>query len=193
MAARRVIRSAASDAGTDATALADRLRARDPEAERELIVRYRPGVTMILRRLVKDPTLAEDLAQEVFRIALEALRQDRLHEAGKLASYLWGITRNVARSEIRAQPDPHDAADGTLVDPALRPDQQLLRAERARRLRDTLQALSPRDRLILRDFYLNDVPKESICRRLGLSPPQFDLAKWRALKRLRAHLGHDND
>lgn len=193
MAARPVILSAAGDARADATAFADRVRARDPEAERELIARYRPGVTMILRRLVKDPALAEDLAQEVFQIAVESLRQDRLHNAEKLASYLWGIARNVARSEIRRQPGPHEAADGNLVDPAPRPDQQLLRAERARRVRDALHALSPRDRTILHEFYLNDVPKESICRRLGLSPAQFDLAKWRALKRLRALLGKDND
>lgn len=170
----------------DAADLARRIRARDSSAESELIARYRAGVTMLLRTVLKDPALADDLAQEVFRIALESLRNDRVNDAEKLPAYLWGIARNLASAARRRQHrHPEVAIDDTLIDPATRQDQHLLREERARLVHEALEELSPRDRDVLRDYYLNDVAKGAICRKLALTPAQFDLIKFRALQRLR--------
>jgi DNA-directed RNA polymerase specialized sigma24 family protein len=55
-------------------------------------------------------------------------------------------------------------------------------------VRDALSRLAARDRAVLTAFYLSDLSKETICQRLGLTPAQFDLIKWRALKRLLAAL-----
>lgn len=182
-------RPATQEDPAEVAELAQRVRAGDPAAETELVVRYRAGVTMLLRKLVKDPALADDLAQEVFRIAFESLQRDRVNESEKLASYLWGIARNLANTERRRrQRHPETVANERLVDSAMRPDQQLLHEERAQLVRQAVETLSSRDRAVLRAFYLNDTPKETICNRLQLTPAQFDVIKWRALKRLRALL-----
>lgn len=182
-------RPATREDPAEAAELARRVRAGDPSAETELVDRYRAGVAMLLRKLLKDPALADDLTQEVFRIAFESLQRDRIHECEKLAAYLSGIARNLANSERRRrQRHRETAANELLVDSAMRPDQRLLRDERARLARQAVDALSPRDRAVLRAFYFNDVPKDTICGRLQLTPAQFDVIKWRALKRLRSLL-----
>jgi RNA polymerase sigma factor (sigma-70 family) len=173
-------------ADADAAArLACRIRRGDATAESELVVRYRAGLTMLLRRRVKDAALAEDLCQDVFRIALPALREGRLQDGEKLGAYLAGIARNLASRERRRQEreQPADLSEA-LSESAPGPDQQLLAAERADRVRHALGKLSARDRAVLSDFYLTDTTKDTICQRLGLKPAQFDLVKWRALKRL---------
>src|SRR5687767_4825211 len=87
----------------DAAALAKRIRDGDADAECELVERYRDGLLTLLRRRVKDATLADDLCHDVFRIALRALRAGKLQEGEKLTGYLWGIARNVASSERRIE------------------------------------------------------------------------------------------
>jgi RNA polymerase sigma-70 factor (ECF subfamily) len=170
-----------------AGALARRIREGDAEAEADLAARYRAPLTMILRRQVRDAALAEDLCQDVFRIALPALREGRLQEDEKLVGYLWGIARHVARQAHRARRRQETATDtGGVTADAPRPDDLLLSAERARLLRRALGRLRPRDRLVLTAFYLTEVPRDEICRRVGISAAQFSLIKCRALKRLLA-------
>jgi RNA polymerase sigma factor (sigma-70 family) len=185
MASQREPPSRPPSAGADDSArLAARIRARDATAETEMVVRYEPGLTLMLRRRVKDAALAEDLCQEVFRIALPSLREGELREGEKLAGYLWGIARHVAsrhrRSRLR---DQHLERDLT-PDPAPGPEHQAIAAERARLIHHALAGLAPRDREVLTDFYISEASKEAICQKTGLTSSQFDVIKWRALKRL---------
>lgn len=182
--------SAAGGEASDSAALAARINAGDPDAEAELIERYRTGLAILVRRLVKDPALADDLVQEVFRIAVESLRSARLHDTDKLAAYLRGIARNLAHSEFRRQTRRAETTPDTeIADPSPPADEALLREERGRMVREAMKSLSPRDCEVLQAFYLQDTAKETLCRRMGLTPAQFDLIKFRALQRLRARLG----
>lgn len=184
---RSRVRTPSDDDVVTAADLAARVRAGDPDAETELVARYRPGLMMILRRLVKDPSLADDYCQEVFRVAFEALRHDRIHNAGKLAAYLWSVARNLANSDLRRHYRGQTTAlTEAIVDHGARPEQQVLLDERARMLREALLLLTPRDRAVLTAFYLEEGSKEQICRRIRVSPSQFDVIKWRALRRLQA-------
>ncbi|MBY0495877.1 MAG: sigma-70 family RNA polymerase sigma factor [Cyanobacteria bacterium] len=170
-----------------ASDLAARVRAGDAAAEAELVARYRPGLMIMLRRLVKDRSLVDDYCQEVLRVTFEALRHDRIDNTHRLAAYLWGIARNLAHSDLRRHYRGQTTAlSEAIVDSRERPEQCLLREERVQMLREALKVLAPRDRAVLSALYLQDTPKDEICRRMGLSPPQFDLIKCRALKRLQA-------
>jgi RNA polymerase sigma-70 factor (ECF subfamily) len=175
------------DDNATAEDLAARARAGDPEAENELVKRYRPGLLMMIRKRLKDPALADDYCQEVFRVAFEAIRRDRLEDGGKLAAYLWSVARNLASSDLRRHYRHQTTRlSEAIVDDSPPPEQVVLREESARLVREALSQLTPRDRGILAAFYLDDVPKEVICRKMGLSPSQFDVIKWRALRRLQA-------
>jgi RNA polymerase sigma factor (sigma-70 family) len=180
----------------DSARLAARIRAGDPTAETELVLRYESGLTLMLRRRVKDSTVAEDLCQEVFRIALPSLREGGLREGEKLAGYLWGIARHVASRHRRVAQRNHDLAQrDVLPDPTPGPEHQVIAAERARLIHHALAGLAPRDREVLTAFYIAESSKETICKSTGLTPSQFDVIKWRALKRLlslwRTGAGHE--
>ena len=59
-------------------------------------------------------------------------------------------------------------------------------SEMAKAVRKLLEDMdSPRDRMLLKRFYLDEEDKASICRELGFSPLQFDKVLHRARKRLR--------
>lgn len=176
----------ADDNPGEAADLAGRLRRGDADAEATLVARYRSGIAMIVRHRVKDPALADDISQEVFRVAFQSLRQGQLKEAEKLGAYLCGIARNLALTELRrARRLPPGEPPELLSDATPGPEDRLLTDERNRLVRLAVTGLPPRDRAVLRAFYLQSTSKEAICRQLALSPAQFDLIKWRALKRMR--------
>ena len=189
MSSRSRSREPLKDDARQAAALAQRIRDGDVAAETELVTRYRAGLTLLLRKRVKDRAVAEDLCQDVFRIALRALREGQLQEGEKLAGYLWGIARNLASSERRQERrDARAAVTDMLPDQTPGPDQQIMAAERARLVRKAVAHLSARDRAVLTAFYLKGQSKDTVCRSLGLTAAQFDVIKWRALKRLLAAL-----
>jgi RNA polymerase sigma-70 factor (ECF subfamily) len=170
--------------------LAERIEGGDPAAEAQLVERHRRGLKYLLRRLVRDPALAEDLAQETLRIVLEKVRGGELREADKLAAFVRGTARNLAFAEHRkrSRRGVHEALADVPEPPAPEPgalDRVLDREDRQwiRRLLDELP--SPRDRQVLLRFHLAEESKEVICRDLGLGSQQFNLVLFRARKRFR--------
>ena len=171
------------------TDLASRIRIGDRQAEAELVARYQRGVTLLLRRSAGDPSLAEDLAQETFRIALEKIRRGDLREPEKLAGFLCSLARNLSIEHFRkasahraSGPPPEDSVRGDEPDPL----ERLLRAEQARIVRGILSELpTERDRQILLRFYLAEEDKAAICRDLGLTSLHFNRVLFRARERYR--------
>jgi len=171
------------------TDLASRIRTGDREAEAELVGRYQRGVTLLLRRSAGDPSLAEDLAQETFRIALEKIRRGDLREPEKLAGFLCSLARNLSIEHFRKASSrrtsgspPEDSVRGDEPDPL----ERLLRAEQARIVRGILSELpTERDRQILLRFYLSEEDKSAICRDLGLTSLHFNRVLFRARERYR--------
>jgi RNA polymerase sigma factor (sigma-70 family) len=158
----------------------------DRDAEAELVRRHRALVLATLRGRLRDAGRAEDLCQDALRVALERLRARGLRDPARLGAYLRAIAANLARREGRrhrlegaAVGDPGEVADDSTS-----PEDRLLAIERGRRLRAALERLRSRDRALLCGLYLGDADKRSLCVLLGLSPAQFDVAKWRATRRL---------
>jgi len=173
------------DASSRRSDLPARIAGGEPLAEAELVERFRPGLLVMLRHRLRDRHLAEDACQDTLRIAIENLRIGALREPERLAAYLCGIAANVARREYRRL--KRAAPDGVRVEvvaEATAPsgESALELRERSERIRRVLLSLSARDRELLSDFYLREREKSDVCRRLGLSPDQFDVVKFRALR-----------
>ena len=81
--------------------LISRSRAGDQEAFRLIFERYARPVLSFIYDLVGQRDLAEELTQETFVRAYKNLSSVR--DEAKLASWLFGIGRNVAREAIRAR------------------------------------------------------------------------------------------
>ena len=65
----------------------------DRDAEAELYRRMAPRVRLYGLRHLRDEHAAQDLAQQVLITTLEALREGRLRESEKLASFVLGTCR----------------------------------------------------------------------------------------------------
>src|SRR5262245_52699661 len=89
--------------GSDASALALRIRDGDRSAEAELVDRFGPRVAATLRRATRNRHSSEDLYQDAFRLAIAKLRNGELREPEKLPGFLHHLARNLALLHYRKQ------------------------------------------------------------------------------------------
>ncbi len=69
------------------------------EAFRELLLRYQRPVLSLVRRMVRDQAVAEELTQEVFLKAFRAL--DSFDQRRRFSSWLFKIAHNTAIDHLR--------------------------------------------------------------------------------------------
>jgi RNA polymerase sigma-70 factor (ECF subfamily) len=173
-----------------AAQIVDRIRAGDPSAEEELVRRFSRGLSIILRRAAADATLAEDLHQETFRVALAKIRAGEVRDPSRLAGFLASLARNLAIEHFRRRPPGGASLDADAVaHPASAragPLDLLLKGEQAELARRVLADLpSERDRQVLFRFYVAEDDKRDICADLGLTSLQFNRVLFRARQRYR--------
>ena len=140
---------------TEIKTLVDKAQAGDRAAYGELVERFQPTVYAVALARLRNPTEAQELAQEVFLHGMKKLNQ--LRDPQCFAGWLRQITvrmainwltrqRPLARGESEAL-DNAEAAGAT-------PLEQLVRAERAAELYKGLERLKAVDRATLMAFYI---------------------------------------
>jgi RNA polymerase sigma-70 factor (ECF subfamily) len=183
------------DAGrTDggAAELVARIRGGDRAAEAELVARFSRGLLLLLRRLARDPALADDLHQETLALVLEKIRRGEVREPERLAGFLRSTARNLFLADRRKEARYGAFAEGEeegLAAPlpgGRSPIDRAVAEEEARQVRRLLDELRfDRDRQVLLRFYLADQGREEICAELGIDPERFNQVVHRARERLR--------
>lgn len=165
-----------------------RITAGEADAEAEMVRRYKDGIAVIISGIVHNESLAEDLSQETFKIALEKIRDGDVREPERLSGFICGVARNLAIDAVRrmrrlASQEEVDSAEQIRDS---QPDQfeQLWRKERAEIMRRTISELKvERDREVLFRYYIAEEDKDQVCAALGLTSQQFNSVIFRALKR----------
>jgi RNA polymerase sigma-70 factor (ECF subfamily) len=155
------------NAGANEADLLKRLQAGDPGAYRELVELNSSNIYNVALRLLGDPMEAEDVLQETFLSAFEAI--DRFEGRSKLSTWLYRIAYNASLMRLRKRnkattfsldwsPDEEDrlkeGVSRNLVDWSTLPDDRLLSAE-ARQEMDRAIAVLPhtqRSVFVLRDI-----------------------------------------
>lgn len=171
--------------------LVRRIQAGDRKAEAELVAHYGERLAFLLRRWTRDPTAAEDLYQETFRLALEKIRGGEPREPDKLAGFLHALAQNLSayhyrRGDRRAAHYGQDQDTAVVADAGPGSLQQLLQSERAALVHTLLQELpTARDREILARYYLADQDKEEVCGALALAEDHFKRVLHRARQRFK--------
>ena len=164
---------AAADAELVASA-----RAGSQDAFRELLRRYERPVYALVVRMVHDPSLAEDLAQEVFLKAFRSLAG--FDPQRKFASWLFKIAHNTTIDQLRrraVETEPletggdDDRLDplATVADPrAATPEAERQRTELGRALERAVAGLRPeyREAVLLR--FQEGLAYEEIAEVLGV-------------------------
>ena len=171
--------------------LSRRIREGDRSAEAELVRQFEPGLRVILRRRTGgDRGLLQDLVQETLLIVLQRLRGAGIDDPHKLAAFAAQTARNLAiaslRKSERQKTDVDSEATHRNADPGNDVDERAADHEAALAVRALLRELPhPRDRLMLKRFYLDDDDKEVICRDFELNEAAFNQALSRARRRFR--------
>lgn len=170
--------------------LVSRIVSGDLQAEAELVARFSPGVMHMIGRQVSEISAAQDIHQEVFRVAIERIRRNEVRDPDRLPGFLCGLARNLVIEHFRerGRPASQPSADAATRIPSGEASQldRLLAEESAHIVREILRELpNERDRQILFRFYLAEESKDDICRDLDLSSLHFNRVLCRARDRYR--------
>ena len=163
---------------TDAELVASAIRG-SQDAFHELVTRFERPVYSLIARMVQDPAMAEDLAQEAFVKAYRSLRS--YDPSRKLSSWLFKIAHNTTIDHLRrntpetvpleAPPEEEGRgglaavlADGSVEDPAAAAE----RRDMARSLERAIARLRPEYREAVVLFYIEGASYQEICETTGL-------------------------
>jgi RNA polymerase sigma-70 factor (ECF subfamily) len=172
--------------------LARRLRDREPKAMGELYNRYGRLVYSLIFRVVRNAAAAEDLTQETFlRIWNRSQAFDA--ERGSLGAWIVTVARNRAIDHIRSA-DGRYAARSVELTHAEHPshfarfDDGALTLDRARRLKDAFEKLTPSQKTVIELAYYEGLSQTEMAERM--QQPLGTVKTWvrAALKTLRDQL-----
>ena len=167
------------DAGSDALAA-------------ELSDRFRDRLRFFAARRLRHRDAAEDVAQEVLRRTLEALRAGRVENREALPAFLFQTARNVCmqwgRSEGRKARAFARLRSGD-EDPEGDPLAGLINQERREKVREAFEQLGPEDREVLRLSYVETLGADEIATLLQLTAGAVRVRRHRALNRLAEIMG----
>jgi RNA polymerase sigma-70 factor, ECF subfamily len=161
-------------------ALMLRVKQGDMGAFAELVDKYKQPVMNVACRMLRDPTEAEDLAQNVFVQVYKSAR--RYQVASKFSTWLFTIARNLCLNEIRRRmrhqassldaphPDQEDQPLCQLEDVKTSPPpDRLLQRELDQKIQEALGQLPEHQRLAIALCRQEDLSYEDIAKVLGCS------------------------
>ncbi len=156
------------------------------ESEAALYEKYSAKVYYLALRESKSPQDAEDIRAETFLRVLQAIRGNQLRSAESLAAFILGVTRNVFRELYFRRRQAGDAVPLEEAGLAIPLQERLfLDQEVQLAIQKTIERLKPRERLVLRMHFYEELPTEEIARRAAIAPERVRLVKSRALKHFR--------
>jgi RNA polymerase sigma-70 factor (ECF subfamily) len=174
-----------------------RLRAGDDEAFNQLVAKYRDPVVRFLYRMVHEPALAEELAQEVFLRVYRSRK--RYQPRAKFSTWLYRIATNVGLNALRdgrmrRMETSMDVTDGTperlavVADPVANAEQLMLERERLAQVRHAVEELPEKQRLAVLMHKYQDLDYAEIAEVLGCSQSALKSLLFRAYETLRTKL-----
>jgi RNA polymerase sigma-70 factor, ECF subfamily len=189
-------------AATDQEVVAD-ARAGRQAAYRELVRRYERPIFSLIYRMVRDRELAEDLAQETFVKALNAVESYR--PEFKFSSWIFKIANNVAIDHLRRRElstlsldgSPHAATPEAIQATALQLGdrqetalEELEARELGGEIEQAIGRLRPEYRACILMRHVEGRPYEEIATMLDLPLGTVKTYIHRARNELRQHLAH---
>jgi len=164
------------------TDLVERIRHGHPTALEDLYALAKNFTFFLMRQLGKDDL--QDRVHDVFVTTAQAITAGKLRDPERLVPFVTTVTRFYTYSQIERR-SFRRKVEGSLEnvnvpDANINLDQSLYRKQKAQIVREVLAEMKPRDREVLRRFYLLDQSKEQICQEMGLTATQFRLLKSKA-------------
>ena len=159
----------------------------DSEAEAELCRRFGWRIRLYGRRHLRSDAMAEDLVQQVLVLALENLRNHRVREPERLASFILGSCRMIVRDARRGEARRQRLFEqyGSPTDAALEPAAQM----DLERLRGCVEKLPPRERTVVILTFYGSRSGEEIAADLSMTLGNVRVVRHRAVGHLQTCMG----
>jgi len=159
----------------------------DSEAETELCRRFGKRIRLYGLRHFRSEAMAEDLVQQVLVLALDALRQQRVREPDRLASFILGSCRMVAREARRGEARRQRLLEHYAVPHELAPEPAAqLDLER---LRGCVEKLPPRERMVVMLTFYGERNGDEIASDLSTTLGNVRVVRHRAVGHLQQCMG----
>jgi RNA polymerase sigma-70 factor, ECF subfamily len=170
----------------------------DSAAFGEIFNRHKRRIFHLAQRIMRSHEDAEDVVQEAFQLAYVHLHD--FNGDAQFSSRLWRIAINVAlmklrkktrKVEISIEDPPEPGAISfreTVTDSAPNPEQDCLRQERTRMVREALAELQPNARRVLELYELEGRSMKEIAKSLGISIPAVKARIFHARPKMRCEL-----
>ncbi len=159
------------------------LREGDPGTQEHFINHFSPILLRKLRRKLGSTDRARDARQETFLRVLTALRSpDAVRNPERFEVYVLGVCSNVLR-EMYRKDRPFQPLDDMKIEPTspvAGPLSCALTEETVRQVRKVLMRMPEAERAILKAVFLQEMDREEICRRFGVSRSHLRLLLFRA-------------
>jgi RNA polymerase sigma-70 factor (ECF subfamily) len=128
------------------------LRRGDPRAFDTLYRAYRPRVVAIVRRVLRDPMEAEDVAQEIFLSVLKSVQ--RFDGRARISTWLYRVALNRALNRLRDLVRRERLRSPSTESMRVVTDEIVDQVERSNQVRRAVDFLGPERRLLvtLRDI-----------------------------------------
>ena len=169
--------------------LVSRILVGDKEAEQEMVIRYHRGLIAMLYNRSHDRPLAEDVAQETWLLVINKVRNQELKDKKRLAGFITQIAKNQLLMKYRTRNRHHHVTEDEaqeLPDAGPTPDQSLENNQLAGVIQGMLNEMrKPRDRELIRRFYLLGDSKSVLCKEFELTEAHFDRVLFRARERFK--------
>ncbi len=176
-----------------------RVRAGDDSAFEYLVQKYRRAMVSFMYRMARNPSVAEDLAQEVF---LRVYRSRESYEpSAKFTTWLYRIATNLASNYARDtrherpentvsidEPDEDTGLTVDVPDTSLSAEENIMRRERMAAIRQRVQALPERQRMAVIMHKYQQMDYRQISEVLKLSESATKSLLFRAYETLRVQL-----
>jgi RNA polymerase sigma-70 factor (ECF subfamily) len=199
----RAGRPAARDGGRGDQALVQRCIAGDEAAWESFLDRFAPLMYGVIRRTIARARGAgESDAEDAFAVVIEVLLRDgcrvlrSFREPFNLAAWLSVLVRRQCRAFLESRRIPETGVEtldvaggeGAVVDALAAREDAARRESLGRAVRDLLDALSPRDRLIVKLFYFDRRKYREIARIARMPMGNVGKTLARALGKLRERI-----
>ena len=166
----------------------------DEAALHALLRQYGPLIRYILRPILTDERDREecyaDISLKIWQTA-DSFDGDK----GALKAWLTVLSRNAALNHARraAKHEGGEELTEQIPSPALTPEEDMLRQERANELYRALQELAPKEKALFYRKYYYLQPTAQIASELGMTERAVEGKLYRIRKRLRKQLGGDGN
>lgn len=173
-----------SEPQSEVQALVLRARDGDSGACRDLCARLAPAVRAYAQRRLRQRAAVEDFTQDALLTFVEALRDGRIEDPARAASFALGICHNLARERAKVRDRRQAALErwGDFGDVAEPVEPKLF--ERAR-LEDCISQLTSRARKVLLDSFWGDLSDNEIAVAMDIGASNVRVIRHRSLATLR--------